>query len=136
MIQNPTRCFFNFKFWRIVFFSIQNLTRCKITISKSCFSLRKQKMQKMSFSRCKKNQNVIFWMQTFFRSLTFRKYSLESSNTLLNFMSKSDALQKFQFNFSRFVLFFNSKSDKLCKIWFQILRFKKEKKAKNIDFTE
>ena len=45
-------------------------------------------MQNMSFSRSKKNQSVIFWLQTFFQSLTFQKIFNSESNALYLLQSK------------------------------------------------
>ena len=85
-------------------------------------SKKARQMQNMLFSRSKKNQTVIFWMQTFFQNLTCRKIFNSKFNALYflqskirrvvkplnqnltrseNLVSKSDALEKF-----------NSKSDK------------------------
>ena len=78
-----------------------------------------RKMQNMSLSRSKENQNVIFWMQTIFQKLTCRKIFNSKHNALYffqpkirrvveplyqnltrfeNFVSKSDALEQFYLN--------------------------------------
>ena len=63
-----------------------------------------QKLQIMSFSRSKEDQNVIFWMQTFFKIWRVEKFliqnltgffSIQNLTQCLNFKSKSDALWKF-----------------------------------------
>ena len=114
-------CFFKMKTWRVqhdfekVFFSISNLVRCKSFKSKSdafwkfqfkIMLFRKApKMQNKSFSRNKRNQNVIFWMQTFFQNPTCPNF----------FKSKSNALYFFQSKIWRFVKI-------LIKIW-RVLKF-------------
>ena len=114
--QNLTRCiffisksdglyFFQFKFWRVVFFSIQNLTRNEIFNAKSCF-WKTRKKPNMSFSWSKMNQNVIFWMQTLFQNLTCRKVLKWKSNALYFFKIKSDALQNFYFKIWHVVFFY------------------------------
>ena len=97
--------FFKMKTWRVqydfenVFFPTPNPMRCKYFKSKSdaywnfqfkILPFKKAlKMQNMSFSRSKKNQNVIFWMQTFFQNLTRPIFSNSKSNTLYFFQSKT-----------------------------------------------
>ena len=54
-----------------------------------------QKMQNMSFSRCKKNQNVIFLDANIFQNLTGGK----------NFNSKSDRFPKFSEKFDFYLVF-------------------------------
>ena len=72
-------------------------------------------MLNVSFSRSKENQNVIFWLQTFFKTWR-RKSSNSKSNALYffsiqnltrckNFKSKSDALYFFKFKIWRGVIF-------------------------------
>ena len=114
------------KTWRVhydlenAFFSIPNPMRCKYFKSKSDAYWNLQfkilpfkkalKMQNMSFSRSKKNQNVIFWMQTIFQNLTSPNF----------FNSKSDTLYFFQPKTLRFVKLFNrilTRFDFFLKIW-------------------
>ena len=78
---------FQFKIWRVVFFSIQNLTRKEICNTKSCFLKKHKKMQNMPFSRSKMDQNVIFWVQTIFQNVTCRKICNSKSNSLYFFQS-------------------------------------------------
>ena len=140
-------CFFKMKTWRVqydfenVFFSIPNPMRCKNFKSKSeaywnfqfkILPFKKAlKMQNMSFSRSKKNQNAIFWMQTIFQNLTSPNFFNSKSNTLYFFQSKtlrfvklfSRILTRFDFFFKiwrvrniefkiwQFLNFFSPKSD-------------------------
>ena len=80
------------------FFSIPNLTRCKTFKSKNdaywifkfkiMLFKKAPKMQNKSFLRSKTNQNVIFWMQTYFQNLTCPKFFYSKSNALYFFQSK------------------------------------------------
>ena len=89
-------------------------------------------MQNMSFSRSKKNQNVIFWMPTFFQNVTCPNFFNSKSNALYFFQSKIWRFVKlFNQNLTGFEIFtpksdalekLNSKSDKL-KIIFRNLIF-------------
>ena len=140
--KSDVLCFLKMKKWRVqydfenVFFSISNLTRCKPLKSKSdaywnfqfknMLFKKAPKMQNMSFSRSKMNQNVIFWMQTFFQNLTCPKIFNSKSNALYFFQSKIWRFVKLlNQNLTRFEFFFpksdaleklNSKSDKFEKI--------------------
>ena len=97
---------------------IEKLTRCKTFKAKSCFP-KNTKIQKWSFSRSKRHQELIYWTQTFFRNLTCVKTFNSKSNALFfsvqsltrcnTFMSKSDAFKKFYF-----------KSWRVWKLWFKI----------------
>ena len=66
-------------------------------------------MQNMSFSRSKMNQNVIFWMQTFFQNLTCPKIFNSKSNALYFFQSKIWRFVKLlNQNLTRFEIFFQN----------------------------
>ena len=100
--------FFKMKTWRVqydfekVFFSIPNLMRCKYFKSKSeaywnfqfkILPFKKAlKMQNMSFSRSKMNQNVFFWMQTFFKTWHVQIFSIQNLTHCIYFSRKSYAL--------------------------------------------
>ena len=113
------------KTWRVqydfenVFFSIPNPTRCKYFKSKSdaywnfqfkILPFKKAlKMQNMSFSQSKRNQNVIFRMQTIFQNLTRPNFFNSKSNTLYFFRSKTLRFVKlFIRNLTRFEFFFQN----------------------------
>ena len=100
--------FFKMKTWRVqcdfekVFFSIPNLMRCKYFKSKSeaywnfqfkILPFKKAlKMQNMSFSRSKMNQNVFFWMQTFFKTWHVQIFSIQNLTHCIYFSRKPYAL--------------------------------------------
>ena len=126
-----------------MFFQNENMTR-SLRFWK-CFSLNRKsdaywnfqfkfmlfkkapKMQNMSFSRSKKNQNVIFWMPTFFQNLKCPKIYNSKSNALYFFQSKIWRFVKlYNQNLTGFEIFIpksdaleklNSKPDKLKKIF-------------------
>ena len=79
-------------------------------------------MQKMSSSRCKKNQNVIFLDAKFFQYLTCRKVFNSKSNALYFFQSNIWRVVKTSNQNLRRFENFNSKSDKFqnffSEIWF------------------
>ena len=124
--ENLTSCvFLKRKKWRVqydfgnVFLSIPNPTRCKSFKSKSDLYWNFQfkilpfkkavKMQNMSFSRSKKNQNVIFWMQTFFQNLTRPNFFNSKSSTFNFFQSKTICFVKLlNQNLTRFEFFFHN----------------------------
>ena len=63
-----------------------------------------RKLQIMSFSRSEEDQNVIFWMETFFKIWRVEKFlnqnqtrffSIQNLTRCKNFKSKTDALWKF-----------------------------------------
>ena len=141
--QNLKRCIFlsskydalyfiNLKIWRVVFFlSSKSDTYWNFQI-KIMLLKKERKMQKRSFSRSKRNQNVVFWIQTLFQKLTCRKNFNSKSKAfiffrpkiscvvnLLNqnptrcesFVSKPNALDYFISKTDRFWNFF-------AKIWF------------------
>ena len=101
--------FFQSQIWRVVNISNRNLTRIEIFNSKICFLRKAAKMQNMSFSRSKMNQNVIFWMQTFFQNLTCPKIFNSKSNALYFFQSKIWRFVKLlNQNLTRFEIFFQN----------------------------
>ena len=120
------------KTWRVqydfesVFFPIANLTRCKTFNSKSdafwkvsfqnhAFK-KAPKGQNISLSRSKMNENVIFWMQKFFRKLTCPKFNNSKSNALYFFQSKIwRFVRLFHQNLTCFEIFI-SKADALEKL--------------------
>ena len=129
-------CFFKMKTWGVqydfenVFFQSQirrvvnlsnwNLTRFEIFISKLCVFKKAAKMQNMSFWRSKMNQNVIFWMQTFFQNLTRPNFFNSKSNTLYFFQSKTLRFVKlFNRNLMRYEFFFQNLTRR--KNWIQNL---------------
>ena len=117
--------FFQSQIWRVVNLSNRNLTRIELFNSKLCVSKKAAKMQNMSFSRSKMNQNVIFWMQTFLQSLTPSNFFVSNSITLYFFQSKTLRLVKlFNQNLTRFEFFFKIwRVRKInIKIW-QFLKF-------------
>ena len=64
-------------------------------------------MQSMSFSRSKMNQNVIFWMQTYFQKGTCRK-SVNSKKCIVVFQSKIWRVVKtFYKNLTRCTFFYS-----------------------------
>ena len=70
------------------------------------------KMQNMSFSQSKMNQNVIFRMQTIFQYLTRPSFFNSKCNTLFFFRSKTLRFVKlFNRNLTRFEFFF-----KICRV--------------------
>ena len=104
------------------FFSIPNPMRCKCFKSKSDAYWNLQfkilpfkkalKMQNMSFSQSKMNQNVIFRMQTIFQYLTRPNFLNSKCNTLFFFRSKTLRFVKlFNRNLTRFEFFF-----KICRV--------------------
>ena len=73
--KNLTRCFFfSFQSLTRCIFSFQKLTR-KFSKSKSSFFINAQKMQKMSFSLSKTNQNV---MHLFFKILHAQTFLIQN----------------------------------------------------------
>ena len=74
--------------------------------------IKARKLQNMSFPQKKTIQNVMFWMQTFFLYVTWRKLLTSESNALFLFQSeiwnvvkllkKSDALFERYFKHRRF----------------------------------
>ena len=116
-IQNLTGCIFSFQnLTRCIFFNSKSVTYRKLQFKIMLFKTAR-KMKNMSFSRSKKNQNVIFLHANIFQNLTCRKVFKSNSNALFfkiqnltgcifsfqnltrceNFKSKCDALSKFQF---------------------------------------
>ena len=121
---------YQFKFSHdVFFFNSKSDKLCKFC-SKILSFKKGQNCKVCHFHGVKRAKMWFFECKLFFRSLTSRKFSILRSIALLNFMSKSDALQKYQFKFSHDVFFFNSKSDKLCKFCSKILSFKKEQNCK------
>ena len=103
------KIFFQSQIWRVVNLSNRNLARIEIFNSKICFLRKVPKMQNMSFSRSKMNQNVIFWMQTFFQNLTSPKIFNSKSNALYFFQSKIWRFVKLlNQNLTRFEIFFQN----------------------------
>ena len=146
--KSDVLCFLKMKTWRVQYdfgtvFSQsqiwcavkplnQNLTRFENSHFKIMLYKKAPKMQLMSFSRSKINQNVVFWMQTFFQNLRCRKFFKSKSNASYLFQSKIWRFVKLCNHFlMRFEIFssnsdtlgnLNSKSDKFRKffseIWF------------------
>ena len=116
--------FFQSQIRRVVNLSNWNLTRFEIFISKLCVLKKAAKMQNMSFSRSKMNQNVIFWMQTFFQNLTRPNFFNSKSNTLYFFQSKTLRFVNFLIEIWRVMNFF-FKIWRVGKIEFKIWQFLK-----------
>ena len=90
-----------------IFFNSKSVTYRKFQLKIMLFE-KARRMQIMSFSRNKMNQNVMFLDANMFQNLTCRKIFNSKSNALYFFLvqkltrcknskSKSDALSKFQF---------------------------------------
>ena len=79
----------------------------------------------MSFSRSKKNRNLIFWMQTIFQNLTCQKLFNSKAIALHFFKSKIwRIVEKLIRNLTRRKKF-DSKSERTTKLWFKIWRDEK-----------
>ena len=126
------KCFSQSQIWRAVKPFNQNLTSFENFHFKIMLLKNATKMQIMSLSRSILNQNVIFWMQTFFQNLTCGKILNSKSKALYFFQSKIWRFERlFYQNLMRFEWYIpksdtlqilNSKSHKFqnffSEIWF------------------
>ena len=111
--QNLIRCnifnskpdasfFLNPRMTRWTFFNSKSVTYRKFQFKIKLLK-KARKLQIMSFSRSKEDQNVIFWMQTFFKIWRLEKFLIQNLTRCIFFNPKSDAMLKLQIKFWRVV---------------------------------
>ena len=83
---------FILKFWRMVFFSIQNLPREENFNSESFILKKHEKIKKCRFHGVKRNETSFIWMQIFLKIWHVDKVSFQNLRRCIFFSPKSDAL--------------------------------------------